>query len=146
MAEAHDMTQGGQGSTSRFNTAGNQDPTESASRNLAARRREQIAGMLTPSHNDMMAEHYEERAARKEADQRELEAYRAQQKEDAEWRKREEWRDRWMASDEARDLTVSPYSDPGEELDAARKRHADFMQRAEGDELAAQIITRAYHY
>src|SRR5689334_20942987 len=66
------MTTGGQGSTSRLETAGAQDPTESASRNHAARRRREIAeSYAAVSHNDAMQSIYEERAARKEAEQRE---------------------------------------------------------------------------
>jgi hypothetical protein len=84
----------------------------------------------------MTADHYEERAARKEAEQRELEAWRAEQKADAERCKRAESSKRWEAEsghtvDLSSSLTVA----------AARESRDEFTQRAEGEELAACIIT-----
>ncbi|MFF6997604.1 hypothetical protein ACFY93_21955 [Streptomyces sp. NPDC008313] len=126
---AHDMTTPGAGSNSRLNSARmQQGSTENADRLLSERR----AGSSAVSYADV----YEERAARKEAEQRELEAYRAEEKADVERRKRQELGERWQD-----DLALEPNSSLTEQLAAARKSHAEFMQRAEGEELAARIVT-----
>lgn len=67
MAEIHDMTTDGQGSTSRYDTAGGQDSAKSASRNFAQRRQQEISTSPAVSHNDMMQSHYEERAVASES-------------------------------------------------------------------------------
>ncbi|MFE5615488.1 hypothetical protein [Streptomyces sp. NPDC056524] len=142
MAEFHDMTTGGQGSTSRFETAGQQDPTESASRNHAARRRREIAeSYAAVSHNDVMQGVYEERAAQKEADQRELEKLRTDEKANAERRKRKELGARWDAED---GHTVDRDSSLADQLAAARKSHDEFTLRSEGEELAARIAAGVF--
>ncbi|MEU2114120.1 hypothetical protein ABZ567_00380 [Streptomyces sp. NPDC016459] len=74
LVNGHDVNTGGRGSTSRGDTAGGQDPTESASRNHAAMRRRQIAeSAAAVSHDDAMQDVYAERAARKEAERSDLE-------------------------------------------------------------------------
>jgi hypothetical protein len=131
MTTNHDMTTPGEGANSRLNSARmHQGSPENADRLLSERR----AGSSAVSYADV----YEERAARKEAEQRELEAYRAEEKAEAERRKREELGERWQ-SESGHDVDLN--SSLADQLAAARKSHAEFMQRAEGEELAARIAT-----
>ncbi|MEU9652628.1 hypothetical protein AB0E00_27450 [Streptomyces sp. NPDC048110] len=131
MTTGWDMTTPGAGSNSRLNSAKHQQgSTDNADRLLRERR----AGSSAVSYADV----YEERAARKEAEQSELEALRVQQKTEADRRKREELGERWSAD---YDLTVSCHSGPADEIAAARKSLDEFTQRAEGEELAARIVT-----
>ncbi|WP_143626277.1 hypothetical protein [Streptomyces viridosporus] len=67
---SHDMTTPGDGSTSRLNSARmQQGSTENADRLITERRAESPA----VSHNDMMAEHYAERNAAREAERADVE-------------------------------------------------------------------------
>ncbi|OCC07524.1 hypothetical protein [Streptomyces sp. PTY087I2] len=143
--ELHDMTTGGQGSNSRLNSARmQQGSAENADRLLAERRSSSAV-----SHSDMAAEHYAERAARKEADQRQAE-------EDIHWenvrRERDEQNDA-VRGFEIEDPHPHPLglpapNDPDADLNTAyfetlawEKRREDYLTRAEGEELAARITT-----
>ncbi|MFD0074493.1 hypothetical protein ACFVIY_18875 [Streptomyces sp. NPDC127166] len=139
--EIHDMTTDGQGSNSRLNTARMQgDSTENADRLIRERR---AAAATAVSHNDKMQRHYAEMAAVHDAEQRELEDFRAQQKADAERRKRDELHGRWEA-EEGQYIAIDRHSDPLEALAETRQSLAEFKQRAEGDELAARIFNRIH--
>ncbi|MFD3545265.1 hypothetical protein ACFWUW_06525 [Streptomyces sp. NPDC058655] len=148
LVNGHDMNTGGRGSTSRGDTAGGQDPTDSASRNHAAMRRRQIAeAAAAVSHNDAMQDVYAERSARKEAEQREAE-------EDAHWEKMRRGRDEQndaVRAFEIEDPHPHPLGlpapdDPETDLNTAyfetlawEKHRDDYLARTEGEELAARI-------
>lgn len=122
-----------------------QGSPENADRLIAERR----AGSSAVSHSDSLADHYAERAARKEAEQREAE-------DDAHWEKMQRVRDERNAAVrgfETEDPHPYPFGlpspdDPDNDIVAAysetlawEKRRDDYLARAEGEELAAQIIT-----
>ncbi|MFG2682589.1 hypothetical protein [Streptomyces sp. NPDC048392] len=111
-----------------------QGSTDNADRLLAERR----AGSSAVGYADV----YEERAARKEAEQRELEAYRAEQKAEVERRTREEMGARWEAEE---GHTVDLNSSLTDQLTAARDSRDEFMRRTGGEELAARITAGTFH-
>ncbi|MGV9728466.1 hypothetical protein ACWDUE_13970 [Streptomyces albogriseolus] len=131
---SHDMTTPGAGSNSHLNSARMQQGSpENADRLLAERR----AGSRAVSHSDSLADHYAERAAQREAERQEAEEWQAEQKAEAERRKRAETGERW---DAASGHTVDLGSTVADQVTAARQSLDEFTQRAEGEELAAQII------
>ncbi|MFE5076905.1 hypothetical protein [Streptomyces halstedii] len=130
----------GQGSNSRLNTARmQQGSTENADR-LIAERRQRDMEVSWDSHDRKRAlqDHYEERALAREAERREFEEWQAEQKTEVDRGKRAELGARWQAET---DLAVTGHSDATEELTTARESYDKFMQRAEGEELAARIVT-----
>ncbi|MFG2815730.1 hypothetical protein [Streptomyces sp. NPDC048410] len=145
MAQAWDMTTEGQGSTSRHDTAGGQDPAASAARNHAAQRRQQMAESLRPTHNDLMAEHYAEKAAVREVERREAESYRHSVAWSRDREALHEIEFRFVADD------PEPYVPPADADDFSERmtewsdwteRKAQYATRAEGEELAARIFNR----
>ncbi len=126
MPLSHDMTTGGQGSNSRANTARWQQGSPTNADRLSAERRPAPSAV---SHSEALAEHYAERAAQKEAEQRELEAWRAEQKAEAVRSKRADMHGRWMA-DEPSKMS----------LEEARESFTEYQRRAEGEELAVSIF------
>ncbi|MFD3536278.1 hypothetical protein [Streptomyces sp. NPDC058664] len=146
LVNGHDMNTGGRGSTSRGDTAGGQDPTDTASRNHAAMRRRQIAeSAAAVSHNDMMADHYAERAAAREAEQREAESFRNLAAWSRELESRNEAERRFIADDPEPDVPDTAAADYSERIAAwsewvARKEQHEI--RAEGEDIAARIFNR----
>ncbi|MFI8437057.1 hypothetical protein ACIGJO_25625 [Streptomyces sp. NPDC079020] len=143
MTTVWDTPDSGQGSNSRLNTARmHQGSTENADRLIAERRRRDMeASWEVSDRNNALLDQYEARALAREAERRELDEWRAEQKAEADRSKRAELGERWQAE---ADITASRHSDMTDELGAARQSYDQFTQRAEGDELAARIFNRIH--
>ncbi|MFE9974220.1 hypothetical protein ACFYRD_26520 [Streptomyces hirsutus] len=142
MATSHDMTTPGAGAISRLNTARmQQGSTDNADRLIAERR----AASSAVSHSDAMQDVYAERSAAREAEQREAEEYRDAVENSHEWRDRHSVGERFDR-DNPRPRVGSPddldFLKRMAEESAWLKRRDEYLQRAEGEELAARIFRR----
>ncbi|MFC7922214.1 hypothetical protein [Streptomyces cinereoruber] len=93
------------------------------------------------SQESIIADHYAEKAAAREAERREAEEWAAKVKEDRESHKREELA-RTFWEDEPAPISDPSHPDFLSSMNEARKRLNAHIQRAEGEELAARIFRR----
>ncbi|WP_327168525.1 hypothetical protein [Streptomyces subrutilus] len=151
LVNGHDMNTSGRGSTSRADTAGGQDPTDTASRNHAAMRQRQIAeSAAAVSHNDVMAEHYAERAIKRDAENRERATDEFMRKRrDSTWQAVKEWEiesrnsEPFYSEDDPRWFSREDFD---QDHAAWQERRDRYEAKLVGDDLATRITNRKYHH